>query len=78
MASINITTTAEEKDAVYEVIANNENIQLTLKAIANEAGLTISRTRYALEDLIESGHVIKQPTKAFNKHYVRYSYRIGD
>ena len=43
---------------------------------AEEAGLPQTRARYALIDLIEAGKVERIASKAFNKHYVRYSYKL--
>jgi len=76
MAKIIITTTAEEKEAVLQAIKSFVGTTVAVSAIARKAGLNQNRVRFVVEDLIESGKVVRVPTKAFNKHYVRYKYEI--
>lgn len=76
MPKITIETTAEEQEAVIKAIRVLEGQVVAVRVIAEEAGLSQSRARYALVDLIEAGKVAREASKAFNKHYVRYSYKI--
>lgn len=76
MPSITIETTPEEQAAVLKALSVIGEVATPVRKIAEEAGLTQSRARYALVDLIEAGKVERVALKAFNKHYVRYSYKI--
>lgn len=76
MAQITITTTPEEQDRVLQALKELEGRVVAVSAIAKMTGLLQSRVRYAIEDLIDAERIRKVPHKAFNKHYVRYSYEI--
>lgn len=76
MAQFTVTTTQEEQDKVLHALMELQGATTPVSAIAAIAGLGHSRTRYAIQDLIDAGRIEKVPTKAFNKHYVRYSYRV--
>ena len=76
MPKIIVETTHEEQEAVLKAIKSLDGQVVAVRVIAEEAGLPQSRARYALVDLIEAGKVERIASKAFNKHYVRYSYRI--
>jgi DNA-binding MarR family transcriptional regulator len=76
MAQINVTTTEAERNAVLKVLVELRGEVAPVSHIAREAGLKQSRARYAILDLIEAGRIEKVPHRAFNKHYVRYSYNI--
>lgn len=76
MPKITIETTHEEQEAVLRAIKALEGQVVAVRVIAEEAGLPQSRARYALVDLIEAGRVAREASEAFNKHYVRYSYKI--
>lgn len=76
MPKITIETTHEEQEAVLKAIKSLDGQVVAVRVIAEEAGLPQSRARYALIDLIEAGKVSREASKAFNKHYVRYSYKI--
>lgn len=76
MPKITIETTAEEQEAVLKAVKSLDGQVVAVRVIAEEAGLPQSRARYALVDLIEAGKVERIASKAFNKHYVRYSYKI--
>lgn len=76
MPKITIETTHEEQEAVLKAIKSLDGQVVAVRVIAEEAGLPQSRARYALVDLIEAGKVERIASKAFNKHYVRYSYKI--
>ncbi len=76
MPKITIETTHEEQEAVLKAIKSLDGQVVAVRVIAEEAGLPQSRARYALVDLIEAGKVERIASKAFNKHYVRYSYRL--
>ena len=71
-----IETTQDERDAVLEAIKQNEGKVVPVRVLADAAGLSQSRVRYAIMDLIESKKIERIAEKAFNKHYVRYSYKI--
>ena len=74
---ITIETTPEEQAAVLKAIRALEGQVVAVRVIAEEAGLPQTRARYALVDLLESGKITREAVKAFNKHYVRYSYKIS-
>lgn len=76
MATIKVKTYQSEQEDVLKALENLQNQVVSVARIATEANMKQSRARYALEDLIDAGKVIKEPSKAINKHYVRYSYRI--
>lgn len=76
MAKINVVTTTEEQAAVLQAIKEIAGTVTPVSKIADLAGLKQSRARYAILDLIEAGKIEKVPHKAFNKHYVRYSYNV--
>lgn len=76
MAQISVVTTKEEQDKVLQVLKDLNGAVTPVSKIANLAGLGQSRARYAILDLLEAGRIEKVPHKAFNKHYVRYSYNI--
>lgn len=76
MAQIIVETTKEEQEKVLKVLAELNGEVTPVAAIANRAGLRQTRARYVIMDLIDQGKVERVPSKAFNKHYVRYSYRV--
>lgn len=76
MAHFVIVTTKEEQDKVLEAIKQVEGQTVPVSKLAALAGLSASRTRYVLIDLVDAGKIEKIPSKAFNKHYIRYSYKI--
>lgn len=76
MAQITVTTSKEERDKVLQVVRELNGEVTPVSTIAKLAGLKQSRARYALLDLVEAGVIEKVPHRAFNKHYVRYSYII--
>lgn len=76
MPKIIVETTREEQAAVLRAVKALEGQVVAVRVIAEEAGLSQSRARYALVDLIEAGKIERVASKAFNKHYVRYSYKI--
>lgn len=78
MAQFIITTTEEEQARVIKAVKALENKEVPVRVLAEEAGMSESRTRYALLDLIEAKKVLRVPSKAFNKHYIRYSYRLPE
>lgn len=76
MAKIIIETSKDEQDKVLKVL-NELNGEVTpVSTIAAMAGLSQSRARYVLIDLVDLGKVERVPHRAFNKHYVRYSYSV--
>lgn len=76
MASIVIKTTYEEQKKVLKAVEMFEGKVVSVADLSSWAGLNQSRVRYALMDLIDQGLVERIPTKAFNKNYIRYSYRL--
>ena len=76
MAQISVVTTQEERDAVLQVLKELDGAVTPVSRIATMANLKQSRARYVILDLIEAGKVEKVPHRAFNKHYVRYSYNV--
>lgn len=76
MAQFIVETTAEEQNKVISAIKEVEGQVVPVSRIAKLAGLSPSRTRYVILDLIEANKVQRIPSKAFNKHYIRYSYKI--
>ena len=76
MALITINTTFEERQAVYNAIRGLVGVSVAVTEIARRSKLKDSRARYALEDLITAGRIIKKPTRAINKRYIRYAYYI--
>lgn len=76
MAQINVVTTKEEQLAVLRVLNDLRGDVTPVARIAQLAGLKQSRARYAIIDLIDAGCIEKVPHRAFNKHYVRYSYNV--
>lgn len=76
MAQFTVTTTSEEQEKVLHVLKELDGETAPVSTIANMAGMGHSRVRYAIQDLVDAGRIEKVPTKAFNKHYVRYCYRV--
>jgi len=76
MAQINVVTTGEEQEAVLQAIKDLDGVVAPVSKIATMSGLKASRARYAIIDLIDAGKIEKVPHRAFNKHYVRYSYNV--
>lgn len=76
MAKFEIITTPEEQDAILAVLKVLQGETIAVSAIAKKAKMKQSRARYVLTDLEDSGKIRRVPTKAINKHYVRYSYEI--
>lgn len=76
MATIKVKTYQSEQEDVLEALKKLQNQTVSVSRIASEAGMKQSRVRYALEDLIEAGKVTREASKAINKHYVRYSYKV--
>lgn len=76
MARFVVETTADEQQAVLNVLKKVQGQTIPVSAIAEMAGMSDSRTRYAILDLLESKKIERVPSKAMNKHYVRYSYNV--
>lgn len=76
MAQFTVTTTSEEQDKVLQALMELNGETAPVSTIARMAGLGNSRARYAIQDLVDAGRIEKVPTKAFNKHYVRYCYKV--
>lgn len=76
MAQINIITTETEQVSVLEAIRKLSGKTVAVSAIAKEAGMNKNRVRYVVSDLEEAGKIKRIPTKAFNKHYIRYMYEV--
>lgn len=76
MAKFEIETTPEEQNKVLKALKQFEGQTVSVDAIATKADMRASRVRYVIVDLIEAKKVERVPTKAFNKHFVRYTYKI--
>ena len=76
MANITVETSAEEQEKVLAALKELGSVTVPVSTIAEKAGLKASRTRYVIMDLIEQGRIERVQSKAFNKHYVRYMYKI--
>lgn len=76
MAQISIVTTAEEQEKVLKAIRKFNGQTVAVSAIAREATMNQNRVRYVITDLIEAGKIKREPTKAFNKNYIRYKYEV--
>lgn len=76
MAKFVVETTPEEQALVLKVLKQLEGQTVPVERIAEETGLRASRVRYVIMDLIDAKKVERIPTKAFNKHYVRYTYKL--
>ena len=76
MAQFTVTTTAEEQEKVLKAIKELNGDTAPVSTISRMTGLGHSRVRYTIQDLVDAERIEKVPTKAFNKHYVRYCYRI--
>lgn len=76
MARFVIETTPEEQAKVLATLKQFEGVTIPVDKIAEETGMRASRVRYVLIDLVDAKKIERVPTKAFNKHYVRYSYKV--
>lgn len=76
MAQISIVTTFEEQEKVLKAIRKFNGQTVAVSAIAREAIMNQNRVRYVITDLIEAGKIKREPTKAFNKNYIRYKYEV--
>lgn len=76
MAQFIVETTPEEQEAAMEAVRQVEGKTISMAKLAEIGGLSQSRMRYAIIDLIEAGKVERIATKSYNKRYVRYSYRL--
>jgi len=76
MAQINIITTAPEQQKILTVLKTLQGKTIAVSGIAKQAGMNPNRVRYIITDLEEAGKIRRKPTKAFNEHYIRYSYEV--
>ena len=76
MAQINVVTTKEEQETVLQALKTIDGAVAPVSKIASVAGMRDSRVRYALIDLVDANRIEKVAHRAFNKHYVRYSYNV--
>ena len=76
MAKIEIKTTKEEQQQILQVIKQCEGRTISVASIARLAELNPNRVRFIIMDLVENNKIKRIPTKAFNKHYIRYKYEI--
>lgn len=76
MAQFIVNTTTEEQSKVLHALIELDGSTAPVSTIARMTGLRDSRVRYAIQDLVDAGRIEKVPTKAFNKHYVRYCYKV--
>lgn len=76
MPIIAITTTPDEQEKVLEVIRTIDSTKaISVARLAEMANMNASRVRYAIADLVDKGRIVRVPIKAFNKNYIRYSYK---
>ena len=78
MANIVIKTTAEEQNKVIKALRELKEEPTSVSAVAAYTGLKQSRVRYAIIDLLDAGKIERVTVKAFNKHYIRYSYKVKE
>lgn len=76
MANIVVTTTLEEQEKVLEALRQYEGEVIALSKIAKMTGMTYSKVRYVVMDLEEAKRIERIVVKAFNKHYIRYMYKV--
>jgi len=76
MPIIAITTTPDEQEKVLEVVRTIDSTKaISVARLAEMANMNASRVRYAIADLVDQGRIELVPIRAFNKNYIRYSYR---
>lgn len=75
MANTKDIYTDDEKKLMLQAIRKLKGASASVAKMANSVGLNPNRARFVLDVLIESGKVEKIPVKAFNKHYIRYTYK---
>ena len=76
MSIIAITTTPDEQEKVLEVVRTIDSTKaISVARLAEMANMNASRVRYAIADLVDQGRIELVPIRAFNKNYIRYSYR---
>lgn len=76
MALINIQTSQEEQQQVLTVLSKLQGQTVSVTAISKAANMNPNRVRYVITDLEDAKKIERVPTKAFNAHYVRYSYKV--
>lgn len=76
MATIEVKTSETERKNVIAAVKEIGEQVAPVSKIAQLAHMPESRARYALIDCVDKGLLERIPHKAFNKHYVRYSYRV--
>lgn len=76
MAHFVVETTDDERKKVLDVLKQTEGRIVPVRELAEMAEMSQSRVRYAIIDLVDAKKVERVPHKAFNKHYVRYSYKV--
>lgn len=76
MAQINIITTPEEQTCVIEALRKLVGKTVAVSEISKKAGMNQNRVRYVITDLCDAEKIRRIPTKAFNEHYIRYSYEV--
>ena len=76
MAKFVVETTVEEQEAVLKALKQVEGETIAVSKIAEIADMSQSRVRYAIIDLLDARKIERIPSKAYNKHFVRYTYRV--
>lgn len=76
MAKFSVETTPEEQATVLAILKTVEGQTIAVSKLAELADMSQSRVRYAILDLLEANKIQKIATKAVNKHYVRYTYKV--
>lgn len=75
MANVKDIYSDDEKKLMLQAVRKLKGASASVAKMANSVGLNPNRARFVLEVLIETGKVEKIPVKAFNKHYIRYTYK---
>lgn len=78
MAKIEILTTQEEQDSIIEALKKLKGQTVAVSKIASLTTVNKNRIRYIITDLEDMGKIQRIPTKAFNKHYIRYKYEVKE
>ncbi len=78
MPTFTIMTTREERDHLYDVLRRFHDKETPVATIATAAGMTPTRVRYVIDDLVAEGRLDKVPTRSINARYMRYKYLVKD
>lgn len=71
-------TTKEERDHLLDTVRNFHDREVAVSTLSHFSGMTQTRVRYVLDDLIAEGRIDKVPTRSINARYMRYKYLVKD